>query len=258
MSRVVLLLAAALLAAGCDGEDDDVATTTQPTEATKVAVYLVRDDEVAGVRRDVEAAPTVAARAALTELLDGPTAEERADGYGTAIADSVSLRDLELADGVATVDLSGLAAGTEPARLGAAQIVHTLTRLPGIVRVAMQEEGDAVGPPVDRSQFEEAAPAILIESPLPGDRVSSPLRISGTSNVFEATFQLEVLADDGSRLARRFVTATSGSGERGTFEVTVPVEQEGSARIVAWEDSAKDGSRINQVEVPITVEPSKG
>ena len=38
----------------------------------------------------------------------------------------------------------------------------------------------------------EPLPAIVIESPLPGESVTSPIRVTGTANVFEATVSFEV------------------------------------------------------------------
>jgi hypothetical protein len=57
-------------------------------------------------------------------------------------------------------------------------------------------------------------------------------------------------------LSKDFVTATSGSGTRGTFKFTVTYEldkpQEG--RLLVFELSAEDGSRINESEIPLRLE----
>jgi spore germination protein GerM len=54
-----------------------------------------------------EVTKTVAsARAALTELLAGPTETERAQGFFTALNSGVALQSLMIKDGVATVDFS--------------------------------------------------------------------------------------------------------------------------------------------------------
>ncbi|CAN5759534.1 hypothetical protein BH20ACT14_BH20ACT14_16690 [soil metagenome] len=54
-------------------------------------------------------------------------------------------------------------------------------------------------------------------------------------------------------IAENFVTATSGTGTRGTFEFTVPfmVDFDGVGELIVFEASAKDGSRINLVEIPL-------
>ena len=55
-----------------------------------------------------------------------------------------------------------------------------------------------VDPPIGRKAIEEQTPQILIESPLPGDTVSSPIRLRGTANVFEATVSIEVRDETGA------------------------------------------------------------
>ncbi len=75
-----------------------------------------------------------------------------------------------------------------------------------------------------RSDFEELTPAILVEGPLPFAAVSAPLRLWGTANTFEATFEYDLLDPAGKVLSHHFVTATSGSGTRGTYDVTIPFE----------------------------------
>jgi hypothetical protein len=75
----------------------------------------------------------------------------------------------------------------------------------------------------------------------------------GTANTFEATFEYELLDAAGKVLSKHFVTATSGSGTRGTYDVTVPFEApNGLGKLVVFELSAADGSRIHQVEIPLT------
>jgi hypothetical protein len=49
------------------------------------------------------------------------------------------------------------------------------------------------------------------------------------------------------------VTATSGTGTRGTFDFTTEpytVPFDGVGALIVFEHSAKDGSRINLVEIP--------
>jgi hypothetical protein len=102
--------------------------------------------------------------------------------------------------------------------------------------------------------IEDPLPPIVIESPLPGDRVTSPIRVRGTANVFEATVSFEVRNDADEVVVRGFTTATSGSGTRGTFETELAVpDLAGPATIVAFEASAEDGRPLHVVEVPVTV-----
>ena len=97
-------------------------------------------------------------------------------------------------------------------------------------------------------------PPIVIESPRPGESVTSPIRVTGTANVFEATVSFEVRDDAGNVVMRSFTTATSGNGTRGTFETELAVTNlNGPATIVAFEASAEDGRPLHVVELPITV-----
>jgi hypothetical protein len=82
--------------------------------------------------------------------------------------------------------------------------------------------------------------------------VTSPVRIAGTSNTFEANMHLDVYQGE-QKLVDTFLTATSGSGDRGTFETTVPLDVTGDVRIVLYAPSAEDGSPQHQVDVPVTV-----
>ena len=97
-------------------------------------------------------------------------------------------------------------------------------------------------------------PPIVIESPLPGESVTSPIRVTGTANVFEATVSFEVRDGSGAVVLRDFTTATAGNGTRGTFDTTLAVPGlSGPATIVAFEASAKDGTPLHVVRVPVTV-----
>lgn len=84
--------------------------------------------------------------AAVEALLAGPTKGERARGVDTAIPAGTTLSSLELAGATAAVKLDGITTpatafdvSLRPAR--AAQIVYTLTALPGIERVIIDVNG---------------------------------------------------------------------------------------------------------------------
>jgi hypothetical protein len=82
--------------------------------------------------------------------------------------------------------------------------------------------------------------------------VTSPLAARGTANTFEATFQLEMRNSSGVPVASRFVTATSGSGERGTFDATIAFPHTGGPlTLVAYERSAANGKPIHLVRIPL-------
>ena len=258
---LVLVLVVALV--GCGGGNGDSApstteapaTETTPTETVSpdppevqaVLVYFLRDGRVAATTRTVPATKAVA-RAALSALPAGPTPEERDIGFETEVPVDLSIDALTIADGTATLDLSS-GTGCPPM----AQVVYTLTQFPTVERVAGNCLPDG---PADRKTFEDIAPAILVEHPAPFEEVESPLRLRGTANTFEATFQITLVDWDGRIIHEQFATATSGTGTRGTFDVTIPftVNRKGGA-VIVYELSAKDGSRIHLIEIPLQLQP---
>ena len=242
MKRALLVLAAGLvLVAGCgDGDDSGGETTTGGEETSQATVYFLRNDQVWPVRREVTAPGT---GAALDELNGGPSGDEESDlELTTAIPDGgVSA---SVAGGVATVE------ETDLSEQALAQVVYTLTADPAVTSVEVD------GQPYDRDDFEEFTPSVLVESPLAYDVVSSPLNARGTANTFEATFSFEIKDSEGEVIASDFATATSGSGMRGTFSFAQPFVVEGveAGSLVVFELSAEDGSRMNEVEIPLELQ----
>lgn len=252
MRPALLLVAAVLLVAGCGGEDEaiptDTGTTTAPLETTTARVYFLRAGKVWPVARTVEQTRAVAT-AALEELFAGPTEQERADlGFTTAIShndQSVEIERLAIGDGVAEYNPP-----RKLARAALAQVVYTLTQFPTVESVEIDGKG------YTRADFEDLTPPVLVESPLAFEDVVSPLRVTGTANTFEATFNYELTDTDGKIVDESFVTATSGTGTRGTFDFTTDpftVPFDGVGSLIVFERSAEDGSRINVVEIPLRV-----
>ncbi len=270
------VLVALLVLAGCGSTDESSpasktsgpATTEAPTtaaaqETRELLVYFVRGEKMGVVRRTVGETEGVGA-AAVRALLAGPSDVERDAGFSTSVPDGTELLGLSIAGGLATVDLSGSfddGGGTLSMTSRIAQVVYTLTQFPTVERVAFRLDGEpveAIGgegvivdPPVSRTGFEDVTPVILVEEPTFGDAVRSPLRISGTANTFEATFFAEVKAPDGRVLAEQVVTATSGSGDRGTFEASIPFSGTAGS-LVVYAPDANDGGRQHAVEIPLS------
>jgi germination protein M len=219
MRRLWLLALFVLAAAGCGSTKTVTVTTTQtvttaPAAKKTARVYFMRDGKVGPVARELETADRASLLAALRA---GPTDRERAIGFTQG-------------------------EGNERT----AQEVYTLSQL------APKQAVDVGGRSYTRADFEGLTPVILVEAPLPFATVSSPLRLRGTANTFEATFEYELLDSAGKPLAKHFVTATSGSGTRGTYDVVIPFGPPGgTGRLLVYELSAADGSRIHQVEIPL-------
>jgi spore germination protein GerM len=252
---------ASVASASSTSSSSDPATTT--TTTTVARIYLLKDGKVAAVRRDVPS-PAVA-KGALDALVQGPTADEAAQGFSTAVSSTAVINAVTIDQGVATVDLpSAFITGADASSLGArvAQVVFTVTQFDTVTGVRFLVDGQPVTSlgetipaeePRTRGDFEAVTPAILVETPLPGDHVGSPLTISGSANTFEANVRYRVLDHDGKVLDDSFTTATSGSGTRGTFHTqsVFSVATHGTGSVEVFEESAADGSKINVVTVPV-------
>jgi len=101
---------------------------------------------------------------------------------------------------------------------------------------------------------------IVVDRPAPGDAVASPVTISGTADVFEATVSIRILDEAGSVIADDFTTATCGSGCRGTYRATVRfrVDHRQPGTIQVFESSAENGEPLHMVQIPVTLRPRAG
>lgn len=243
----------------------------EPPTMRQVRIYLVRGEKIGVLGREVEDSSDIetVAKGAVEKLLQAMTSGEDVDGLRSAIPGGTKLIGLRVSDGgVATVGLSDEFAsggGSLSMQLRTAQVVYTLTQLDGIRRVAFELNGepvDSIGgegvivdPPVDRSAFENVTPAILVESPVPGQQLISPFEAYGTSNVFEATHRLELIDASGRPIAATRVTASSGTGTRGSWKksFSFTADTQGPGELRAFTLSPKDGSETDVVEIPVTL-----
>jgi germination protein M len=238
-----------------------------PTGSLTVQVWLTQGEHLFLATR-TQAATVAVGRAALTQLLQGPTSAERDAGVGTTIPAGTELIDLNIQDGVATVNMNGTyddGGGSLSMRTRLAEVVYTITQFASVQGVQFQLDGSAVDAfsgegivldhPQTRSDFEDLLPAIVVETPGPGDAVSSPLTISGTANVFEANVSYRIEGENGHSVADGYATATCGTGCRGTYVVTVDytIGHDQGGTVVVFESSAQDGSEINVVRIPVTL-----
>jgi germination protein M len=92
----------------------------------------------------------------------------------------------------------------------------------------------------------------VVESPVPGATVRSPLPVRGTADVFEATFRAELVDSVGRVIAAAQVHASSGTGTRGTFDFTLTfTTAPGPASLRVFDLSPKDGSRQDLMSIPL-------
>ncbi|MGC4879905.1 Gmad2 immunoglobulin-like domain-containing protein [Micromonospora sp. DT43] len=226
---------------------------TRRPEPVTIELWYVRSGLLVPTRRTRPATVTTS-RLALTELAAGPTPAEAATGMVTLLPAGVEVT--RIADGVAT--LGPVPSGDDPAerrRLREAQVVWTLTQFPTVRQVRFPG-----GVPVGRADYPDLLAPIVVTAPSVGDRVTAPLTVTGTADVFEATVSIRVLDAAGREVATGFGAASCGSGCRGAYRLVVGwhTAREQHGTIEVYEVSARDGSRSNRVAVPVILAPSGG
>ena len=250
------------------GGQPPTATPAQvPARELGLQAWFSRNGKLFVTNRTVPATKGVG-QTALDRMLTGPSAAEYAAGLRSAIPAGTTVRSVRISAGIATVDLSSSfesAAGPSAMPLRIAQVVYTLTQFPTVtgVRFAINGQGVTVvgGVPVQspqtRAMYGGYLPAITVRSPVIGARVTSPVTVSGTADVFEATVSVRILNSAGREIARTFTTATCGTGCRGDYSVTIPysVVRTQPGTIVVFESSAKDGQPVNVQQIPVTLAP---
>ncbi|MEO5618784.1 MAG: Gmad2 immunoglobulin-like domain-containing protein [Candidatus Eisenbacteria bacterium] len=207
------------------------------------------------------------ARGAVLALLAGPDTTDRMRGLSTGIPPGSRLLGITVRDSIATVDLSRTfesGAGSASVLLRIAQLVYSLSRVPGVRAVQLRLEGRAVetfsneglelAQPLVRSDYPDLAPfdddpPVVLLQPVPGSTVLDSVRVRGTANVFEAQVGLRARDADGSVILETWTTASCGTGCRGTFSKTlaVPDSLRGEITIEAYAPSAEDGSDMHRV-----------
>lgn len=248
------------------------ATSTQdpmPTATSgsplKIKVYFAFQEKMQPVSRTVPHT-TAVLKASLTALLSGPTAAQKAAGLSSQIPAGTKLRGVTIAANVAIVDLTNAyssGGGTLSMTNRLAQIVFTCTQFKGVdaVRIKIDGklvevfggEGIVIDKPQTRADYEYATPAILLDTPAWGATVSSPLRLAGTSNVFEAVHRVQIVDGGGAIVYDGVVTATSGTGTRGDWSAIAKFTptKTGAGEVRMFNDSPKDGTPENVSKVPI-------
>jgi sporulation and spore germination protein/immunoglobulin-like protein involved in spore germination len=274
----IAIVALALVAGGCGSGEAQTAgpvpstetetTTSEEPGSGTYRVWLTRGEHLFAAWREGPLGKEPAG-VALPLLLQGPSEAEAAAGVGTAIPAGTRYLRVEIANGTATVDVSseyesGGGSASMFARL--AQVVYTLTELPNVERVSFELDGEPVDvfsgegivleKPVTRADYEELLPPILVTSNIFGATVSSPVKVSGTANVFEANVTARILDENGKELVSRFTTATCGTGCRGDFSVELPyqvaVDQPGTL-VLQDDDADGDGKPGFEVRIPVTL-----
>ena len=163
---------AALVVAGCGVPAEDTArplstddapfgllagptATARPQGADAEQLLFVRDSMLVAVTRR---AVSVSARSALSDLLSGPSEQERAQGLTTALPPGATRGQVDVTRGVASVDLGPglLDSGRSDQVLALAQVVVTLDALPGVDAVRFLRDGKALPVPAGDGALQDA------------------------------------------------------------------------------------------------------
>jgi hypothetical protein len=174
--------------------------TTEPAELVDVKAYFLLGERLVIDHRDV--VPPGVMRGAIDALLDGPDDP----GHATAVPDGTRLRGVNLVDGLATVDLtaefeSGGGSLHMLARVG--QVVFTATQFDNVDAVEFWLDGEPIDylggegivmdEPWTRAMVtRELTGSVLVDTPRPGETVSSPFTVTGEADVFEGEFVIEI------------------------------------------------------------------
>ena len=122
-------------------------TTSTAPDGAALSIFLVRDDELVEVRRQLpsDALPLEVLRS----LATGPTEAEAAADLAISVLDPQVFASVEVVRGTAQVDLDASFSDldAEAQALAIAQTVMTLTGRPGIGRVGFSLDGSSVEVP---------------------------------------------------------------------------------------------------------------
>jgi hypothetical protein len=239
------------------------ATATEPetdtdsdtdTGATTATAWFARIDDsgswVEPVTADFDEPTLGVARAAFELLVSGEPADP---GLSSQTGPGVEVLGVDIDGGVLTVDLSGALRNNRSGSAGesalAQQLAWTGTQFDGVDAVRLHVDGAVISDlwghldwsePVEPDPFAESP--ITFSSHTWGEQVpAGQLTVNGEANTFEANLQLRLLDPDGAVVEETFATATSGSGERGTWSHAFTLDRAGTWTIEATEDDPSDG-----------------
>jgi hypothetical protein len=202
-------------------------TTTTVPPVVEETLFFTRGTML-GVAHRAVTSPSDPRYLTMEALLAGPTASETAAGLSTAMAPGTALRGIEVASGVAVVNLSQQFALPGPADVLSArlaQVVYTLTNFPNVSKVEIEIgkiqllsfAGVDLSKPVGRAQVTAAVPPVLLVSPAVGDSEQGTLVVSGLTSVV-GVYQLSLTDSQGQLL----VSVTNSGVVGGTFSQTIP------------------------------------
>ncbi|HET7173884.1 MAG TPA: Gmad2 immunoglobulin-like domain-containing protein [Nocardioidaceae bacterium] len=105
--------------------------------------------------------------------------------------------------------------------------------------------------PVKVRPYSSERASIQITSPVYGQSLRGPVTVRGNANVFEGNVTWKLLDANGRQLRKSFTTAAMGMWKR--FSIRLGSLAPGTYTIVAYEQSAKDGSVLHADSKQFTV-----
>lgn len=243
-------------------DESSTTSTVLLTEQSEI-IYFVFGEKLVATRRTVQMGDNL--KQVVESLLAGPNALESEIGFGTAIPSGTRLRAVRLVGGTAQVDLSadyGSGGGSLSMLLRVAQVVFTLTELPGVERVefliegspvdSIGGEGVAVAGGVTRADFQEFLPSVLLLAPCPGQKVSGIVEVKGHVGPEVNSVTVILTGRDGLILEESKPVFKPGDDGRRWFEATFSVAGPATrgAIILKWTNST--GER-ESFEIPVEI-----
>ncbi len=114
-------------------------------------------------------------------------------------------------------------------------------------------------PAVPRAEVATSNELLAVTSPEPYAQVQSPVTVAGKSNFFEANTRIRIKDENGQVLADTYTTAEGWTDALYPFTQEVdydtPTAQTGVVEV--FEESAKDGSEINKITIPVTFQDAQ-
>jgi hypothetical protein len=214
-------------------------STSVPVDGETVTVpvyYLGDDGGELRLYREFHRTPLVESSTAVTALRQMFAGSAADPDYTSVWPESTEVLSYAVADGTATVDLTGAAgtatdAGSDAEAKSVQQLVYTVTAADDTVeRVRLLVEGQevtdlwghgAVGEqPLTRAPRIDVEALVWITPFTDGQTVDSPLEFGGIASAFEATVSWEVLRD-GAVVENGFATAAEAGPARAQWSASV-------------------------------------
>lgn len=197
----------------------------------------------------------------LRSLFAGPDGAETAAGLSTVILAGSVLEGLSFSGGLAYVDTNAqffAATSTSGLTLRLAQVVYTLTAPARVNKVQFylhgatlpNMDGVPTSRPLTRADLAGAVDGYLLESPAVGDTVTSPVTISGLSEL-AGTMQIQLVGSGGTVVLDTIATTAVGE----TFKYTYPFSITGAGNATIRVYAAPSHARSSQLvaTIPVTL-----